>query len=101
MTRHEQWKVLDLFRRKAFVRLELRKILLKTTINLKSQPLGRKYHLQFRLVNLPNIASRNKLQNRCATSGRNKNVLRRVRSSRFVFRHKAHFTYFPGCRRAS
>ena len=93
--------MLDLFRRKAFVKFELRKILLKSNVKLQTQPLVQKYNIQFRLVTLPTIASRNKLQNRCLTSGRNKNVIRRIRSSRFVFRQKAHFAYLPGCRRAS
>ena len=93
--------MLDLFRRKSFVKFELRKTLLKANLKLQSQPLIRKYNLQFKLVTIPHIASRNKLQNRCITSGRNKNVIRRIRSSRFVFRHKAHFAYLPGCRRAS
>ena len=93
--------MLDLFRRKVYIKFELRKVLLKSNINLKSQPLILKYNTYFRLTNLPRAASLNKLQNRCITSGRNKNVLRRVSASRFVFRHKAHFTYFPGCRRAS
>ena len=93
--------MLDLFRRKLFVKFELRKSLLKSHTKIKSIKLVQKYNAQFSLANLPKRSSKNKIQNRRITSGRNKNVLRRISSSRFVFRYKAHFSYLPGCRRAS
>jgi ribosomal protein S14 len=92
---------LDSFRRKAFVKLELRSKLLKRHAELKSEKLVNRYNAQLGLVNLPRFSSRNKIQNRCTSSGRNRNVLKRVSSARLVFRSKAHFAYLPGCNRAS
>jgi small subunit ribosomal protein S14 len=101
MTRHDQWKLLDNFRRKSFVKTELRRMMLRSITQSKTTPLSQRYVAQFGLSHLPRQASRNKIQNRCVVSGRNWNVMRKTQYSRFVFRQKAYFSFLPAVRRAS
>ena len=71
MTRHHQWKLLDKFRRQAYVKTELRRMLLRSFLKSQDLPLSKRYVAYFGLTHLPRHASRNKIQNRCIKSGRN------------------------------
>lgn len=71
MTRHRQWKLLDRFRRRAYIKIELRRMLLRSFTKSKDTPLAQRYVAHFGLSHLPRQGSRNKLRNRCVRSGRN------------------------------
>ena len=101
MTRHHQWKLLDQFRRRAYIKTELRRMLLRSFTNSKDVPLSKRYVAHFGLSHLPRHGSRNKIQNRCIQSGRNWNIMRKTQYSRFVFRDQSYFSYLPAVRRAS
>lgn len=100
MTRQDQWKFLDRLRRRAHIKNELRRHLLKSVIKCRHTSIIQRYKASFNLVHLPRKASKTKVRNRCVISGRTWNVIRRAQYSRFVFRHKAYFSFIPGVRRA-
>ena len=70
MTRQRQWRLLDNFRRKAFIKTELKRNLLRSITKSQDTPLSHRYVAQFNLVHLPRQASPNKPTNRCVESGR-------------------------------
>jgi len=83
------------------VKHELRRALLRSISHSRYVPLTQRYLASFSLTSLPRSSSRNKLRNRCIVSGRVWNVVRKTRTSRFILRQDAYFSYLPGARRAS
>jgi len=70
MTRQQQWKNLDNFRRKLAIKMELRRNLLLSITSATSIPLIQRYNAQFNLSHILKRSSRNKIRNRCTISGR-------------------------------
>jgi ribosomal protein S14 len=82
--------MLDKLRRKSYIKVELRRMLLRSATKSNSTPLFHRYTAQFGLTHLPRRGSRNKIRNRCISSGRTWNVIRKSRYSRFEFRVNAY-----------
>ena len=62
--------MLDKLRRKSYIKVELRRMLLRSLTKSNETPLLHRYVAQFNLSHLPRQGSRNKLRNRCLGSGR-------------------------------
>ena len=101
MTRQEQWLYLDKFRRKLTLKTQVKKKvskLLKVNKSLThSQQLF--YSLHTSLVSRQGTLA--KVRNRCVRTGRSRNVLKSISSSRFVFRSLANQSSLPTVRRYS
>lgn len=101
MTRQEQWTLLDNFRRKTYIKYEIKTILLRSIIKNRYIPSVYRYHAAFQKASLPRNASSIKHNNRCVVTGRNLNVIQKVRLSRFEVRKNAYQGNLPGMRRSS
>ena len=99
--RQKEWKLLDNYRRKFFLKYECKKIISKSLISSRYSGLIPKYIARIRLSFVTTQASTNKHRNRCIISGREHNVLRKVQYSRFVFRDSATRGALPGVSRLS
>jgi ribosomal protein S14 len=53
------------------------------------------------MARFPTITTLNKKRNRCVISGRNRNVLTKTKTSRFVFRQLLNLTILPSMGRFS
>lgn len=101
MTRQDQWIFLDRYRRKLLVKYELKRRLLKSLKHNQKLTLTQSLLVSLHTSLLPTASSLTKRNNRCFTSGRNKNVLSKTKSSRFVFRQLSNNASLPGVRRYS
>jgi hypothetical protein len=81
MSRQEQWIKLDKFRRREFLKAELKKKILKSIIkNIKTTNIIK--YLAFYNYTLSNRASSvTQVRNRCVWYGRNKMVVKKARYS--------------------
>ncbi len=101
MDRHDLWKNVDSYKRKIFLKNEIKKQALKSIKKNHYLPYIYRNKAAFYLSNLPKIATISYLNNRCYVSGRSQSVDRKTRTSRFVFRSKIYASDLPGFRRAS
>ena len=101
LNRQFQWRLLDNFRRKSYLKYELRRRLLKSLQKNHNTPLGYRYLASFYLGLTPRRASVTQPRNRCVRSGRSWNVIRRTQYSRFVLRAEGYKGSLPGFRRMS
>jgi ribosomal protein S14 len=101
MDRHELWKSVDLYKRKLFIRNEIKKQLLKSIKKNKYATYLQRSRASFYLSNLPLTANLSVINNRCFVTGRSQSVDRKTRTSRFVFRNKVYQSDLPGFSRAS
>ena len=69
-SRHDQWKLLDNFRRKTYIKYELKKRILKSLKVNRSLPLSYRYYVSFQMSLLPRSSSLVKQRNRCILLGR-------------------------------
>lgn len=99
--REEQWKLLDNYRRKMYVKYEMKNKLFKSIIRNKSLPISYRYYATFQKSLVPKSSSIVKQVNRCVQSGRQWNILKKVKLSRFVFRFQSYDGILPGVRRSS
>ena len=99
MIRQIQWKLVDNLKRKLFIKYELKYLLLRSLfVSLDKSYIIRTYW-QYKLVLLPKFGLIIKHNNRCLTSGRNKNILMKTKSSRFFFRLNINFGNNPSLRK--
>jgi len=101
MDRHELWQNVDNYKRKMFVKNEIKKQLLKSIKKNKYMTYMQRTRASFYLSNLPKIATITYVNNRCTVSGRSQSVDRKTRTSRFVFRQSMYKSDLPGFGRAS
>lgn len=101
MIREEQWKLLDNFRRKLFLKNEIKKKLLIGIINNRSLPLAYRYLALWNRSKIVRSSSYTQQQNRCVKTGRIWAVRKQTQYSRFFFRTESYKGNLPGFRRAS
>jgi len=101
MSRHDLWLMVDNYKRKVFLKNELKKKILKSIKVNKNTPYLRRYKAAYYLSNTPKFAGRSALVNRCVISARSFSVKKSTNYSRFVFRSEVAKSSIPGCRRAS
>lgn len=101
MDRHNLWVSVDNYKRKAYLKYEIKKILLVSYKKSKKINYMTRYRAAFHLSMIPRSLSKTRLSNRCVFSGRVWSVNRKTNYSRFVFRDEAYKSNIPGFRRAS
>lgn len=99
--RQVQWNFLDMHRRKAYVKFELKNRLFKSILKNKKINLSNRYVAAFRRSHLPRLSSITKLVNRCTITGRQFSILKKTQLSRFTFRTQSYDGILPGVRRNS
>lgn len=101
MKRKNQWILIDNFKRKYYLKKELKYKLLKSLINNCNNTLLIKYFffiLKIRSKQKFSIINQN---NKCIKTGRIKSINTFTRYSRFVFRDENYLGNLPGFKRAS
>ena len=96
MNRRRQWKVMDNLKRKKFIKYEIKKlILISIKKSNKLNKLEREW-IDFQLTSISPNVSINKINNRCLISGRNYNVLNKLKLSRFHIRNEGYLQNISG-----
>jgi len=93
--------VIDKYRRRVFLKYELKRLVLKSVTKSESLPYAVRYFALYKRNHVLRFAAVIEQRNRCIVTGRVWNVLQKVRYSRFFFRTEAYHGNIPGCRKAS
>lgn len=101
MIRENRWKMVDNFRRKLYLKTELKKIILKSIIKNTHLPLSYRYFALYNKSKLLRLGSVTQQKNKCVVTGRVWSTVRMVNYSRFLFRTESADGNLPGFRRAS
>lgn len=101
MDRHTLWINVDNYKRKKFLKFEIKKNLLISIKKSKKISYLNRYKSAFYLSSITRSSSLTQINNRCSFSGRNRSVLKKTAYSRFYFRNESYEGNIPGCRRAS
>lgn len=101
MSRSKQWILLDNFKRKLFIKQELKKILLKSLLKNAQLPLIYRYYAFFIKVKATRWTSISQQKNRCVKTGRSWGILKFTKYSRFVLRTETYRGNLPGFRKSS
>lgn len=101
MIRENRWKMVDNFRRKLFLKNELKKFILKSLIKNNNVPLTYRYFALYNKSKLARASSLTQHKNKCVRTGRVWSTVKNVNYSRFLFRTESNKGNLPGFRRAS
>jgi len=101
MNREFQWKLLDNYRRKLFLKNEIKNIFFKNIIVNSNLPLTYRYYAMFKRIKTIRFHSSTRVQNRCVITGRIWSINKFTKFSRFYFRTNTNYGNIPGFRRAS
>lgn len=101
MIRENRWKMLDNFRRKLFLKNELKKVILKSLIKNTKLPLSYRYFALYNKSKLMRLSSVTQQKNKCVETGRIWSTVKLTKYSRFFFRIESNNGNLPGFRRAS
>jgi small subunit ribosomal protein S14 len=101
MIRENRWKMLDNFRRKLFLKNELKRFILKSIIKNTNIPITYRYFALYNKSKLSRSSSFNQHVNKCVRTGRVWSIIKNVNYSRFVFRVESNKGNLPGFKRAS
>jgi len=99
--REQQWILIDNFKRKIFIKNELKKIILKSLIKNSFIFDANRYLAHYRKNKISRFKNVIQQHNRCFISGRRWYVLKITRLSRFKFRDHSYSGLLPGFSRAS
>lgn len=101
MNRRLQWKLMDNYRRKIFLKTEIKKHLLTGLIKNKNITTVYRYLAYWNKSKLITIGLQTKHNNRCTVTGRIWSVNKLTKFSRFFFRSESYKGNLPGFSRAS
>ncbi len=101
MIRENRWKTLDNFKRKLFLKHEMKKVLLCSLIKNNSLPLTYRYFAFYNQSKLLRISSISQQKNKCVITGRVWSTVKLTKFSRFIFRVESNNGNLPGFKRAS
>ena len=101
MIRENRWKMLDNFRRKLFLKHELKKIILKSLINNTFLSNTHRYFALYNKSKILRNSSINQQKTRCIKTGRTWSVVKNTKLNRFAFRSESNQGNIPGFKRAS
>jgi ribosomal protein S14 len=87
MIRQKSWILLDFYKRKKFLKYEIKRLFI-TSLNNKNINMIEETSLLLKMGRCKNISSINKFNNRCIKSGRYKNTNSKFNLSRFALRIK-------------
>lgn len=101
MERHKLWIRVEKYKRKCFIKKELKRQILRSIKLNKSISLSKRYLASYYLTKLPRFAALGFSNNRCQVSGRSWAVHTKSGLGRFTFRSHLYDSNLPGFRRAS
>lgn len=101
MTRQQQWIKLDQYRRRQFLKSELKKKILKSIIKNTYITNSVRYFAFYNYTLMTRSSSVTQTRNRCVVSGRKWMIIQKTRYSRFVFRKESYMGNLPGLSRGS
>lgn len=101
MERHKLWIKVEKYKRKCFIKKEIKRRLLKSIKLNKNVSLTRRYLASYHLSKLPRFSSIGFLNNRCQVSGRTWAMHSKSGLGRFTFRSQIYSSNLPGFKRAS
>lgn len=101
MIQEKKWKLIDLLKRKFFIKFEIKSLLLKSIILNKKLPYIYRYNSVYQKTKCTRISSVIQQKNKCVKTGRVWATEKHSRYSRFVFRIESNSGNIPGFRRAS
>jgi len=101
MIRENRWKTIDNFKRKLFLKNELKQILLLSLIKNNKLPLTYRYFAFYNKSKLIRLSSITQQKNKCAITGRVWSTVKLTKFSRFLFRTESNNGNLPGFQRAS
>lgn len=101
MSRGKKWIMMDLLKRKLFLKYELKNNVNKGLMRNSSFPLVYRYLVFYQKIKTPRWAILPQIVNRCSKTGRSLSVLKHTKISRFVFRTESYNGDLPGFKRAS
>lgn len=101
MDRRRLWINVDNYKRRIFLKYEIKKLFLIGIRSSKKNTYLQKYKASFFLSNIPYNSNKNLLNNRCVVTGRNWSVNSKTDYSRFYFRDESYKGSLPGFKRAS
>ena len=101
MNRENRWKKLDNFKRKLFLKNELKSIILKNIINNEKLPTTCRYFALYNKSKMLRLSSKIQQKDKCVISGRIWSTVKLTKYSRFVFRIESNKGNLPGFKRAS
>ena len=101
MTRQEQWIQLDHFRRKLFLKAYLKKSITKLLKVNKTSTHAQQIFYSLHSSAIVRQGAVAKIRNRCVKTGRSRHVLKKIASSRFIFRKFANTSRLPSISRYS
>ena len=101
MDRHKLWIKIEKFKRKSFVKKEIKRIIIKSIKLNKNLPLTKRYLASYYMSKLPRLSAISFSNNRCQLSGRSWAVHSKSGLGRFTFRSQIYASRLPGFRRAS
>jgi small subunit ribosomal protein S14 len=93
--------MIDNFKRKLFIKFELKKKVLKGLIKNDLTPFAYRYYALYNKSKFIRFSTIGQQRNRCVLTGRAHSVVKKAHYSRFVFRTESYNGNIPGCRRAS
>jgi ribosomal protein S14 len=99
--RHKTWIMLDIYKRKLFLKHYLKRFLLRAIKRSTTSSNSKRYLAYMYLVRSPRFASFTFLNNRCTKTGRVWSTNKRTSLSRFELRGQIYKSNIPGFRRAS
>lgn len=101
MKRGLAWKLNDNLKRKLFLKIELKKIILKS-INYNSKlPLAYRYYSFYQYSKINKWATLVQQKNKCVNTGRVWSTEKLTKYSRFIFRRESYQGNIPGFSRAN
>jgi small subunit ribosomal protein S14 len=92
---------MDNYRRKLFIKYELKNRILSSGIKNDSIPFMYRYYFFYNKTKITRFATNGKHKNRCVLTGRAHGILQKFQYSRFTLRTQSQEGNLPGCRRAS
>jgi len=101
MKRDLRWKLLDNYKRKLFLKSEMRRALLQFIIKNTYVPQSYRYFALYQKSRITRLKSRVQHKNKCVSTGRVWAVNKMTNLSRFVFQREAYKGHLPGFKRAS
>jgi len=101
MNREFQWKLLDNYRRKLFLKNEIKNLFFKNIIKNTNLPIAHRYYAMFKRIKTNHFYSSTRVQKRCVITGRIWSINKTTNFSRFYFRTNTNYGNIPGFKRAS
>jgi ribosomal protein S14 len=93
--------MLDVIKRKLFIRYELRRLILRSALRNRNMSVVQHFYIMYLKTKPSRFVTIGQKINRCTLTGRSDGISPRMQISRFVFRRETNGGNLPGFRRIS